>query len=364
LALKEDPNFGQAMAGLAMAIHSSHLTKARMNREISENSISMYRDTLFQLVEKALTLDPNLEEAYLVRGHYYTYIRDFNRALQDYNRALKINPNCSMAWDAKSDIEFNVKSNWIKGLSSKLKAVELERGESQLGLLAELGDFYEHMGFTEKAEDVYLQTLRTTGDSAAYYLKMAGSAYCNLDWHKRIYFMKKSLELDPDQIWPLVNLSDSYRKLGNSDSANYFAFLLQEKETAALEVGGLEFFIGQALMNKGRIEEAQQMMDKLETYMMSLLQSDLGHRDAYLLNLFQVCNSRDQYARAMDYLKQIDENSLKPNWFIIELEHSPYQEIQADPDYQRILKTLKSTWQTERVKVKLWMENNDMLLDS
>lgn len=54
---------------------------------------------------------------------------------------------------------------WIGGLENKLKAIELERGDMQVQLLSELGDYYESMGFQDRAREVYAQTFNGAGIS-------------------------------------------------------------------------------------------------------------------------------------------------------------------------------------------------------
>jgi len=173
-ALEKDPTFGLAYSGLAMAVHNSHRLENRIEREFSKIEEKKVRDSILYLADKALSYDPYLEEAYLVKGSYYYETRDFNRAQEEYDKALQINPNYSWAYNAKADLEFYQKENWIAGLNYKLRAIELERGDVQAELLSELGDLYEMTGFADKAADIYKQTLSMTGDSAKYYYDMGG----------------------------------------------------------------------------------------------------------------------------------------------------------------------------------------------
>lgn len=362
-ALEEDSSYGQAYSGLAMAIHNSFWTVNWRNREFSETEKRLCRDTIMHLANKAINCDPYLEEAFLVKGNYYHDTRDFDRALQEYEHALQINPNCSRAYNAKSDIMFFQKNNWISGLHNKMKAIELEGGDMQVKLLSELGDLYEMMGFSDNAEDVYRHTLFMTADTATYYFDMGGVAFCKQNWTERISWFKKSLELDPDQNHPHIAISESYRILGNIDSACYYAFLLLEKGIVYEKAGDIELTLGMALRDKGQNEKAVEMIDRLEEYLKSLLVFDVGRRDLYLLMLTEVYCFKNQQGEAMGYLRQIDRHTLKPLWWIILLEDYPqYETIRMDPDYQLILNTLKNTWQKEHDKVRLWFEENDVLL--
>lgn len=248
-ALKEDPAFGQAYSGLAMAIHNVSWAENWINREFSENENRKNRDTILYLAEKALSFDPDLEDAYLVIGDYFYEIRNYTRALEEYEKALRINPNYSWAYDAKSEVVFYQKGNWIEGLVNKMKAVELERGDMQVKFLSELGDLYEMMGFPDMAADIYRQTLYLTGDSATYYFDMGGAAFCKRNWTERIGWFGKSLEIEPDHYHPLIAISNSYRILGNIDSACHYAFLLHEKGKVNEKSGDYEAIIALSLIH-------------------------------------------------------------------------------------------------------------------
>jgi len=115
-------------------------------------------------------------------------------------------------------------------------------------------------------------------------------------------------------------------------------------------------------MENGLNEEAMQLMDRLEEYVLSVLESDVGRRDINILALVSVYCLRNQNEKALEYLRQIEWRSLKPLWWIITLEdYIFFEPIRADPEYQLILNTLKNTWQEEHWKVRNWMVENDLL---
>ncbi|MGH2567988.1 MAG: protein kinase domain-containing protein, partial [Bacteroidota bacterium] len=90
-AVELDPTFGLAYASLAQAYHEWYSTY---------DARKEWDEKAFVAVEKALTLDPNLAEAYLARG--LIYWGQFNRTqpergLQELRRAIELNPNLSGA---------------------------------------------------------------------------------------------------------------------------------------------------------------------------------------------------------------------------------------------------------------------------
>jgi len=361
-ALQEDPEYGQAYASLAMAVLNLYWMEIRINKEFSEKEYRLYSDTILQLVISALDRDQQLEEAYLARGEYFQSIREYDRAQEEYEKALQINPNFSGAFNSLSDIMLYNIGDWIEALTTKLKAVELEQGDMQVNLISELGDYYEMMGFADKAEEVYRQTLDITGDSARYYFDMGGTAFCYRNWNDRINWHKQSLRLDPDRYWALQAISDSYILLGNFDSAIYYACLLKEMGEFAQEFRYRDLARSYALLGKPQLKEVSLEIDKRAQYLQDLLESDIGNRDSYLLSLAEINCIKDQTEKAMEYVRKIDRYSLKPLWFIIALEDYPvYESIREEDEFQMILRSLNSIWQAEHERVRQWMSENHLL---
>jgi len=361
--LKEDPSFGKAYTGLASAIRSDFWQESWRNREFSESENQLYRDSLLYLVDLALSYDPNLDEAYMLRGDYYYGMDEYDRAQVEYNRALEINPNSSWVFYRKSSILFYNEGKWPEGIEHLLKAIDLETGPMQILGLRELGWYYEHSGFHNQAEDVYMQMLMLSGDSASYYEHIAGLAFCIRDWDQYIYWSEKILERDPDNYWAISQLIWAYAILGNIDSAYHYATqLLELKEDMVMHTVDIELDVGYIYWKKGRIEEASEMINRLIEYKLQLIGSEVGDKDYLLLTLAACYAVIGQPEKAMESIKQIDRYALKPNWFMITMEDVHFfQDIRADADFQMILNTLNATWQAEHERVRQWMEESDML---
>ena len=361
-ALEEDPAYGQAYAGLALVLQNLYTEELWMNKDISEPGIRLQKDTILHLTDQALSFDPYLEEAYLARGNYFSMINDYNRALEENARALQINPNYSLAYNARSIILYYRKDDWIGVLENKLKAIELERGDIQVQLLSELGDYYEVMGFPDRARKVYGHIFNITGDSAKYFFDMAGPAYCEQNWPEQISWFRKSLELDSTQPWPLGAISDAYRLMGNKDSANYYASLLMGKGELGTQGNLPELKLYRVLLEEGQKEKADLLLDRLEDHLLGLIDSNIERKDYNLVTLTRAYCLRNKCDKAMECLRQINAYAPQPLWLIITTENLPGNcNFKGNPEFQRILHTLKTTWGAEHERVRQWLEENDML---
>lgn len=51
-----------------------------------------------------------------------------------------------------------------------------------------------------------------------------------------------------------------------------------------------------------------------------------------------------------------------PNWMIKDLNNDPlFDSIRDDPEFQQIVRDVETKYQAEHEKVRLWLEENDML---
>ena len=186
-AIRLDPNYARAYAGLAYAYHSLgiHSRSARIENQKAE-----------QVVRKALELDSNLAEAHAVRGLInLLYEWDFAASEKDLMTAIELEPN-------------NDTAHW--GLAS---------------LCAYTGRFEQALKEIETAQVIAPGTEMYERDRGRilYY------------WHRydeAIVQFTRSLELKPDSgaIW----LSRSYEMKGDYAAA-FEAFMKTQKDTQRLE---------------------------------------------------------------------------------------------------------------------------------
>ena len=362
-ALSHDSTFSQAYTGLALAYRGSYKMNLYSSKIFSETERDIYKDSVLSLIDKALFYNKQSEEAYNVKGWYYAGIQDYDNAILNFNLALKINPNYSPAYDGLSRILFESKNEIKDGIKYKLKAIELERGSMLPDLLKELGAYYEHIGFYNNAIEVYNQIFQLTADTLNFYFQMAGPAYVRQNYMERIKWQKKMLEVNPDNFTACVFLTDNYFILGEIDSAQFYANRMVELRETVGMAAGWEMIYGYVLWHKGEKKEAMQNFEIQARFSNQLIESNEGGRDYNLLQLAQIYALTGQSNKALEYLGMVDYKELKPRWFIVRMDESPFfRKIKTDQRFQEILNTMKSVWQEEHEKVRAWLEEEEMLL--
>jgi tetratricopeptide (TPR) repeat protein len=81
-------------------------------------------DRAIQDYSKAIELNPNYTEAYYNRGIVFTNENNYDRAIQDYSKAIELNPNYTEAYNNRGNI-FKNNKNYDRALEDYNKAIEL-----------------------------------------------------------------------------------------------------------------------------------------------------------------------------------------------------------------------------------------------
>src|SRR5438874_2241637 len=147
-AIKLDPNFALAFAGLSMveswAYHSFDPVPAR-------------REKARHTAEEALRLQPDLPEAHLALGFSYYYgDRDYQRALAEFEMAKRGLPNEAEAYMAIGAIQRR-QGKWIESTENLEKAAALD--PKNVGILCNLGYSYMAQRNFEAADKVFDRAL-------------------------------------------------------------------------------------------------------------------------------------------------------------------------------------------------------------
>jgi TolB-like protein/cytochrome c-type biogenesis protein CcmH/NrfG len=142
-AIARDPNFALAIAQLAMCQLRRHwLTDPLSEAELMEAS---------RLARQALTLAPDLPEAHVAVGlfHYYGF-REYEPALAEFQRALELRPNYSLALQFIAFVHRR-QGKWDRTLDELKKSIVQDPGDPYVqGGLAET---YVFLRMWKEAED-------------------------------------------------------------------------------------------------------------------------------------------------------------------------------------------------------------------
>ncbi len=96
----DDPE--RSIAGCSALIQSAHETGINLAMAFYGRGLAYSRkgdyDRAISDYDQALRLNPDLANAFYGRGGAYAYKGDYDHAIQDYNQALRLNPNSAVAF--------------------------------------------------------------------------------------------------------------------------------------------------------------------------------------------------------------------------------------------------------------------------
>jgi adenylate cyclase len=179
-AIKIDPNYARAFAGLAWTYELDY------DFEWTDNDEKSLRLAL-ENASTAVRLDPNDIQAQWGLGWAYLYNRQHDRAMAHYLRARKLNPN-----DAE--------------------------------VLAEMGNLLVYVGQPKQAIDQVKEAIRLNPNHYEWYVYYVGWAYEEAGLpEEAIKVFEQAIDLqnpNEEQLWYLPTVAAAYAAVGRMDDAN------------------------------------------------------------------------------------------------------------------------------------------------
>ena len=121
---------------------------------------------------------------------------NFEEALDNYDKALKINPNYYSAYVAKGGY-IGLSTDFIKSIENYHKALNLIRGDERPSLLRNLGLIISLVLDSLKKQKIIIRKhLHLDGDSAEYFYDLATIEFCNENFENAILFIEKAMKID------------------------------------------------------------------------------------------------------------------------------------------------------------------------
>jgi tetratricopeptide (TPR) repeat protein/cellulose biosynthesis protein BcsQ len=82
-----------------------YLVRANINKALLENGKKMTeKDNIFSDYNKSISLDENFKSAYIYRGIFYFYLREYENAINDFRKVIDIDPGYKIAYCARGRV--------------------------------------------------------------------------------------------------------------------------------------------------------------------------------------------------------------------------------------------------------------------
>jgi TolB-like protein len=351
-ALKYDSTFALAYSGLA----STYWGKNYYKDYFSE----YFLDSVLLLANKALSFDDQLPDAYYIRGAYYSEIGINEKALEELDKTLKLNPNYWLAYFGKGSLYFG-EDDYVKAIYNLKEAASRYRGSG-------LSDVYRLIcltlyfsGFDELAKTYGLEAAKLETDSIRYYFWLH---LFEDNAHKKLELLEKGYKIDSTNNLILEYLGDYYQEYGQFKEALRFRIkcLNRLKEQGIIRVNNMHR-IGQLYLKIGLKDSANYYFNKQIEYCNDAIRLGRPYGISYAYyDLAGVYAFMGDKKKAYENLKVFIQRQRMPKWAVEYLQTDElFNSIRNEPEFQKIARDVEAKYNAEHERVKKWLEEQGML---
>ncbi len=349
LAIEKDSAFAQAYLGLAQTI---------FDKLIRDKSDEKAMERVFVLTNKAIQLNPNLSKAYVTRGLYYFETNAPEKAIEELEYALELEPNnqdvLNTLWflyDREQDF-----TNALKTFDQLKKRIETK--QDSLRVYEKYRYYYAFLDDYE-SEQLYLDkkaALRPGFSNTQVWLYTRTA-----QWEKALEHIKKHWKVKNQQTNAWLG---AYNAHFNNEQAlehynNWYNQVEKEGVTCWLSSRSFHRY-GYVLMRDGQIEKGRQMIQKQIDEFDQLLNSN---RTADLWVYFDYVGAYallGEHDKAFEMMDTFDELNGWTMWGgMVECAKIDYQfdNLREDPRFQEWVKSGEEKLKVVQDKIRPHLAN-------
>ncbi len=352
-ALKYDSTFAQAYIGLARVYWDKH---SSAKEYFSEN----YMDSVLILSDIALTFDNKLAEAYAIRGDYYTYKGIINKAIDEYDKSLKLNPNSWEVYYGKAKMYGT--GDLVNMIDNYQKAASLNHGLELPGLLRDISYAFDNAGFKDKARSYSLEAFKLDDDSVSYLDMLA--EFEDKD-EIAVKFELKAYAIDSTSLDIVNMLGDYYMSLDQfKESLKYYIKYDEMLKATGTFTNNQMHRIGYAYWVNGYKKEAENYFDKQLEYCKNdiELKRPWGQKLYPYYDLAAIYAFKGDNEKAYENLKIFIQRQGMPLWAVTYIKTDPlFNSIRNEPEFKQIVRDVEAKYQAEHERVKKWLVESGQL---
>jgi len=355
-ALALDSTFSYAYSGLFIVYKARHYYSSYYSAD--------YMDSLLILSDKSLKFDRNYWPGYLGRGEYYSLTGKHDKAVEECNKSLEINPGYWVTYNVLASIYHwnNYYADYAMALNLYEKAAEVERGEQLPTTLYWLGVVYGNFaGFPQMAKKYFNEAFDLKNDSIEFLNHLAYFEMVNGHFDRAVELAMNSYSID-------TNNREALRVLGLS-----YLFKRQYREslicfrkfTEILNAQG-EFQtssmvpVGYAYKMNGFNEEAERWYNEQKRLSEVSLKygrwySAWGFADLDLGIMYSLKGDRE---KAYKYLRKFSKIKVCPLFLITDMKYSPiYDNLRNDMEFKILFRDMELKYLAEHERLRGLMQS-------
>jgi TolB-like protein/Tfp pilus assembly protein PilF len=356
-ALEYDPTYAQAFTGLAMVYWDKHYWGTYFGGN--------FLDSVLILSDIALSYDDQLAEAYSLKGDYFTEIANYNQALEEYEKAIKINPNYWQAYAGEGKL-YNYLREPLKAFENLHMAVKLNHDQELPVIMTYLAFQYLGLGFFDQAKYYNDEALKLNGDSAGYFGNLVGIEWIQENYLKALEYAEHDYAMDTNNVNTFFQLAELYQRQNQYRTAlkYYKKYVEKLKALKTLSIRDAHR-VGYCYWLNGFTKEAEYYFDLQKKYCKESIKLNRGYASdagAYydLATIYAFKGEKEKaYENLRLYNNKIGEIAIYGMiWF---LKTDPLlNSIRNEPEFQEIFREIEAKYKRTSEEVRKWLEEQGM----
>ena len=296
LAIERDSLFAEAYVGLA-----ENVNDRKIPYMLEENSL----DDVLIFANKAIQINPNLSDAYAIRGEYYVNTNQIEIAKKDFEKALSIDPSNGIALNNLSRI-YRLEDNHVGAIIALKKMEKLVSTEEDLMRVYTGYRFYYGMLDDHQTDEYYLNKISQidttfSGQQLWFFIKTK-------QFKKGVAYINRTCPEDNQQKNGFLALT--YHQMGQTDRAlahleKWHQQVLNEGVNCYISTRSYVRY-GHVLINSGEKQKGIAMMQKQIKVYDQLIATGRIDQGIYY-DLVGLYASLGQYEKAYENMKKVED---------------------------------------------------------
>ncbi|MDR3020902.1 MAG: tetratricopeptide repeat protein, partial [Treponema sp.] len=185
------------------------------SREVTAEMQKIY-DLALEDYNQAIKLSPNLFKAYLDRGSVFINKGDYDSAIADLNQAIRLDPNNALGYTYRG-FAYNRKSDYDRAIADYNQAIRLD--PNYTSAYHNRGFLHHSKGDYDRAIADYNQAIKIDPNYTLAYGNRGYAYYDKGDYNRAIADYNRAIKLDPNMGVVFNNRGLAYNDKGDYDRA-------------------------------------------------------------------------------------------------------------------------------------------------
>jgi tetratricopeptide (TPR) repeat protein len=346
-AISMDPEIAPAYVGLGWVYFDTFYW---WSEEFLKND---YLDSVLILCDQALAIDPDLAEAWHLRGKYHGHSGNPDQAIEDLNRAIQLDPSEVSAYLTLGWIYCQLKQDYLRGFEYYHKAKELSDLEKWPPRFHnDIAYGYMNIGDYDQALYHLHKAIRLQPDIMEPILLSSWLLEVQGKINEKLAFIDSIQQLFPGSNACISELAYTYAGLGDFERAEqYYAQVidtLDKEERIPLKFAHR---LGYVFWNLGQKSRAMEYFDKQLAYCLDSRSSSHGYQTVEY-DLATVYAFLGEEEKALDYLRQYAGKGFTYGLHDYILRDPLFEKLREKGEFKAIVQKVQE--EKAELRMKIW----------